>query len=176
MYHNWGVPAAFLSPMSCWSLPSPQQLAALSAAAAAAAAGSGGGGTPPASCSLQSAGSCSSLGASHVVRKYKRAKSLLQVGVLCCLGVVMRGPLMQATLAHAPPTPPPTRACTPQAQLQETQRIKALLELESHKAAAAAVRVQALEGQLATSNAAVQEAQHAQHELQRQVRRVGAVP
>jgi hypothetical protein len=60
--YNW--PAGFFSPASCWSIPTVEQFAAMSAAAAA-----------------HSTVSCSSgnMGMFNVARKYKRAKALLQV-------------------------------------------------------------------------------------------------
>lgn len=60
--YNW--PAGFFSPASCWSMPTAEQFAAMSAAAAA-----------------HSTVSCSSgnMGIVNVVKKYKRAKTLLQV-------------------------------------------------------------------------------------------------
>jgi hypothetical protein len=82
MHAHWGGSPARLSPASCWSLNSPQQLVALSAAAAATAASASGHNTPG-SCSGVSVGSCGggsgSGSGSAVVRKYKRAKGLLQV-------------------------------------------------------------------------------------------------
>lgn len=67
--YNW--PAGFFSPASCWSVPTVEQFAAMSAAAAAhstVSCGSGG------------------VGVVNVVKKYKRAKALLQVcAVLCCV-------------------------------------------------------------------------------------------
>jgi hypothetical protein len=61
--YQW--PAGFFSPASCWSMPTAEQFAAMSAAAAA-----------------HSTVSCSSgsMGMFNVVKKYKRAKALLQVG------------------------------------------------------------------------------------------------
>lgn len=72
--YNW--PAGFFSPASCWSIPSAEQFAAMSAAAAA-----------------HSTASCSSgnMGMFNVVKKYKRAKALLQVravAVLCAVANV----------------------------------------------------------------------------------------
>lgn len=70
-----------LSPASCYSVPSPQNLAALAALSA------GMGSTPgvlsntlssAGSISMQSTGSCSGLGLQHVLKKYRRAKALLQ--------------------------------------------------------------------------------------------------
>lgn len=56
-----------------------------------------------------------------------------------------------------------------QTQLQETQRLKQVVDIECQKAAAAAMHAKTLEAQLAASTAAVQEAQRAQFQLQQQV-------
>jgi hypothetical protein len=61
-----------------------------------------------------------------------------------------------------------------QTQLQETQRLKQVVDIECQKAAAAAMHAKTLEAQLAASTAAVQEAQRAQFQLQQQVTFVGA--
>lgn len=59
-----------------------------------------------------------------------------------------------------------------QTQLQETQRLKQLADMECQKAAAAALHARSLEVQLAASAAAVQDAQRSQVELQQQVTRL----
>jgi len=54
-------------------------------------------------------------------------------------------------------------------QLQETQRLKQVVDMECQKAATAALHAKSLEAQLSASAAAVQEAQRSQYELQQQV-------
>jgi hypothetical protein len=74
--YNW--PAGFFSPASCWSVPTVEQFAAMSAAAAAhstVSCGSGG------------------VGMVNVVKKYKRAKALLQVCAAPCCAVLCRAVL-----------------------------------------------------------------------------------
>lgn len=62
-----------------------------------------------------------------------------------------------------------TAALHMQTQLQETQRLKQVVDMECQKATAAAMHAKALEAQLAATTTAVQEAQRAQFELQQQV-------
>jgi hypothetical protein len=65
--------------------------------------------------------------------------------------------------------------CHLQTQLQETQRLKQVVDMECQKAAAAAMHAKTLEMQLAASAAAVQDAQRAQMELQQQVRSLATI-
>jgi hypothetical protein len=165
--YNW--PAGFFSPASCWSMPTAEQFAAMSAAAAA-----------------HSTVSCSSgnMGMFNVVKKYKRAKALLQVRtVTASTGIDTMLPMfrlslcfMNSTLNHLPAMRD-TRHTTLlllllQTQLQETQRLKQVVDMECQKAAAAAMHAKALEAQLTASTAALQDAQRAQFELQQQVRTI----
>lgn len=72
----------------------------------------------------------------------------------------------------------PRRVCCQpslQTQLQETQRLKQVVDMECQKAAAAAMHAKTLEMQLAASAAAVQDAQRAQMELQQQVRLLATI-
>jgi hypothetical protein len=63
-------------------------------------------------------------------------------------------------------------AVGPQTQLQETQRLKQVVDMECQKATAAAMHAKALDAQLTASTAALQNAQQAQFELQQQVRSI----
>lgn len=82
--YSW--PAGYFSPPGCWSVPTAEQFAAMSAAAAAHS-----------TASLHSSSSLGNLGIVNVVKKYKRAKSLLQVSLTCCTLEIIASKIRRAS-------------------------------------------------------------------------------